>query len=60
MDRLPGSASQPRERSTDRQADLPDEASVARWAAWYEGLPEGLREALDTFGKSSAKTTPER
>ncbi|MFT3766188.1 MAG: hypothetical protein QM820_11845 [Minicystis sp.] len=42
----------------DRAADAdlaPDAESVARWAAWYEALPDGLREALDELGHGTAK-----
>jgi hypothetical protein len=45
------------ERISDRPAYVPDEEAVARWAAWYEGLPEDLRDALDERGRSAAKNT---
>ncbi len=48
------------ERPSNRPACVPDEEAVARWAAWYEGLPDDLREALDERGRSSAKGAPER
>jgi hypothetical protein len=48
------------ERISDRPVYVPDEEAIARWAAWYEGLPEDLRDALDERGRSAAKATPER
>jgi hypothetical protein len=48
------------ERISDRPAYVPDEEAVARWAAWYEGLPEDLRDALEARGRSAPKDTPER
>jgi hypothetical protein len=30
-----------------------DEEAVARWAAWFEALPEDLRDALDERGRGA-------
>jgi hypothetical protein len=35
---------------------VPDEAAIARWAAWYDGLPELEREALDEVCQRPAKS----
>jgi hypothetical protein len=41
------------ERISDQRRYVPDEKAVARWAAWYEGLPEDLRDAFDERGRSA-------
>lgn len=56
LTKAPGRKARP-ERISDRAAYVPDEEAVARWAAWYEGLPEELRDALDDLGRGMA---PER
>jgi hypothetical protein len=41
-------------------AYVPDEEAVARWAAWYESLPEDLRDAIDERGRNAGKGTSTR
>jgi hypothetical protein len=38
-------------------AYVPYEEAVARWAAWYESLPQDLREAIDERGRNAGKGT---
>lgn len=48
------------ERPSSKHEYVPDEEAIARWAAWYEALPEDLREALDERGSQAGDATYER
>lgn len=44
----------------ERSVDVPDDADIARWAAFYEGLPANLRDELDELGREIARDVSNR
>jgi hypothetical protein len=48
------------ERRSAPPVYVTDEEAIERWAAWYDGLPDDLRDALDERGRNAGKDAPAR